>query len=173
MLAGMSTPGAGDPGEPFEPPGVTWTPVSRRLATLRRVLTAVPGLLLTLVAVVVPAIVGVPAASATALVPLAVTGWAWWLIGRQVRAVGYAERAEDLLFRRGVLMRRIVVVPYGRMQYVDVHAGPLDRAFGLARVQLHTASAATDASIPGLAPAEAARLRDRLSSLGQARLAGL
>lgn len=173
MLVGMPIPGSGDPGEPFEPPGVTWTPVSRRLATLRRVLSAVPGILLTLAALVIPLVVGASAVATVALVPLAVTGWDWWLIGRQVRATGYAERAEDLLVRRGVLMRRIVVVPYGRMQYVDVHAGPLDRAFGLARVQLHTASAATDASIPGLVPAEAARLRDRLSSRGQARLAGL
>lgn len=147
--------------------------MSWRLATLRRVLTAVPGILFTLAALVIPLAAGTSSAATAALVPLVVTGWVWWLIGRQVRATGYAERAEDLLVRRGVLMRRIVVVPYGRMQYVDVHAGPLDRAFGLARVQLHTASAATDASIPGLAPVEAARLRDRLSSRGQARLAGL
>jgi membrane protein YdbS with pleckstrin-like domain len=59
------------------------------------------------------------------------------------------------------------------MQFVDVKAGPLDRAFGVAQVQLHTASAATDARIPGLGAAEAARLRDRLASRGQARLAGL
>ena len=48
------------------------------------------------------------------------------------------------------------------MQFVDVSAGPLERAFGLATVQLHTAAAASDARIPGLPPAEAARLRDRL-----------
>jgi membrane protein YdbS with pleckstrin-like domain len=64
-------------------------------------------------------------------------------------------------------------VPYGRMQFVDVTAGPLDRRFGLASVQLHTASAATDARIPGLVPDEAARLRDRLASQGEARAAGL
>ncbi len=74
---------------------------------------------------------------------------------------------------RWTLRRRLVVVPYGRMQYVDVQAGPLDRAFGIAQVQLYTASAGTDASIPGLPPEEAARLRDRLTELGEAHASGL
>ncbi|MGH3420885.1 MAG: PH domain-containing protein, partial [Streptosporangiaceae bacterium] len=56
---------------------------------------------------------------------------------------------------------------------VDVTAGPLERAFGLATVRLHTAAAASDARIPGLAADDAARLRDRLASLGESRLAGL
>ena len=59
------------------------------------------------------------------------------------------------------------------MQFVDVKAGPLDRWCGVAEVQLHTASAQSDAKIEGLPPAEAARLRDRLTTRGEARLAGL
>jgi hypothetical protein len=102
-----------------------------------------------------------------------VAAWAWWLIGRQVPAIGYAEQEDDLLVRRGIMWREIVVVPYGRLQYVDVQAGPVDRFLGISRVQLHTASASTDAAIPGLPPEEAARLRDRLTARGQARLAGL
>jgi membrane protein YdbS with pleckstrin-like domain len=92
---------------------------------------------------------------------------------RGIRSWGYAERADDLLVRHGLLFRRLSVVPYGRMQFVDVTAGPLERLFGLATVQLHTAAAASDARIPGLAPEEAARLRDRLAALGEARAAGL
>ncbi len=49
---------------------------------------------------------------------------------------------------RAWCIRRTSVVPYGRMQYVDVTAGPLDRRLGLATVVLHTAAAATDASHP-------------------------
>jgi len=92
---------------------------------------------------------------------------------RSLRSWGYAERADDLLVTRGILNRQLVVVPYGRMQYVDVTAGPLDRKFGLSTVQLHTAAAATDARIPGLVPTEAARLRDRLAARGEASSAGL
>lgn len=99
-------------------------------------------------------------------------GRAVWL-PRTIRAWGYAERADDLLVRHGRLIRRLSIVPYGRMQFVDVTAGPLERAFGLATVQLHTAAAASDARVPGLTPQEAARLRDRLAALGEARAEGL
>jgi membrane protein YdbS with pleckstrin-like domain len=93
--------------------------------------------------------------------------------GRRVRAWGYAERADDLLVKRGVMFRRTSVIPYGRMQYIEVTAGPFERAFGLATVQMHTAAAASDARIPGLPAEEAARLRDQLTSLGEANAMGL
>jgi membrane protein YdbS with pleckstrin-like domain len=92
---------------------------------------------------------------------------------RRVGAWGYLEREDDLLVRRGLLVRRLSVVPYGRMQFIDVTAGPVERSFRVATVRLHTAAAATDARIPGLATEEAARLRDRLTELGEARAAGL
>lgn len=92
---------------------------------------------------------------------------------RAVRAWGYAEREDDLLVRHGLLVRRLSIVPYSRMQFVDVSAGPLERAFDLATVQLHTAAAASDARVPGLRPAEASRLRDRLTALGEDRAEGL
>jgi membrane protein YdbS with pleckstrin-like domain len=160
-------------GEPFDPDGVVWTRMPGRLAAVRRLLVCGPNVLLALGLLIGGLALGRGLLAAAAVVPLAVGGWSWWLIGRQVTAWGYAERADDLLVRHGIMWREIVVVPYGRMQYVDVHAGPVDRIFGIARVQLHTASAATDARIPGLVPDEAARLRDRLASRGQARLAGL
>jgi membrane protein YdbS with pleckstrin-like domain len=109
----------------------------------------------------------VAAVIAVAVAGLAVLEW------RRYRAWGYAEREDDLLVRRGVMIRRLTVVPYGRMQFVDVTAGPVDRLFGLATVQLHTAAAASDARIPGLERAEADRLRDQLASLGEAKAAGL
>ena len=90
-----------------------------------------------------------------------------------MRAIGYAERADDLLVVSGILFRRLVLVPYGRMQLVDVRRGPLERYLGLATVQLHTAAATTDATIPGLPPAVAAHLRDELAALGEQRSAGL
>ncbi len=94
-------------------------------------------------------------------------------IPRIVHSWGYAERERDLLVRHGRLIRRLSIVPYARMQFVDVTAGPVERAFRLATVQLHTAAAASDAVVPGLAPAEASRLRDRLTALGEDRAEGL
>lgn len=158
---------------PFDLPDVRWTPVSGRLVIARRVVGAVG--MLVLLAVVVAGAVLLPSAwwVAAALAWVALLAWEWWLAGRQVRAIGYAEREDDLLVRRGLLFRSLSVVPYGRMQYVDVSAGPLERWLGIATVQLHTASASSDATIPGLVPEEASRLRDRLSRRGEAGLAGL
>jgi uncharacterized protein len=159
--------------EPFDPPGEPWVRVSPRLATLRRLVGAATGLLVLAAAAVLLWLVAPWLAAVGVLVGLAALCWGWLVVGRSVRSWGYAERAEDLLVVRGVLRRQLVVVPYGRMQFVDVTAGPLDRRFGLATVQLHTAAAAADASIPGLVPAEAARLRDRLAARGEATAAGL
>jgi membrane protein YdbS with pleckstrin-like domain len=92
---------------------------------------------------------------------------------RRFRAWAYQERDEDLVVSRGVMFRRQSVVPYGRMQFVDVTAGPFERLFKLSTVKLHTAAAASDARIPGLEREEAARLRDRLAELGEAKAAGL
>jgi membrane protein YdbS with pleckstrin-like domain len=71
------------------------------------------------------------------------------------------------------MVRRLSVVPYGRMQFVDVVAGPFERMFGISTLHMHTAAAASDAVIPGLSREEAQRLRDALSRLGEARAAGL
>jgi membrane protein YdbS with pleckstrin-like domain len=98
---------------------------------------------------------------------------ALWFARNRFRSWVYQERDEDLIVERGVLIHRLSVVPYGRMQFVDVSAGPVDRVFRLATVKLHTAAAASDARIPGLERDEAARLRDRLAALGEAKAAGL
>lgn len=163
---------AAEPASPFDPPGITWDRVSSRLITARLVVVVitlgVPLVACAVVAALVTSWVWIPTG---VLVVLLV--WAVLLVPRQVRAMGYAERDDDLLIRKGILFRQLVVVPYGRMQFVDVEAGPLDRRLDIAKVQLHTAAATTDAVIPGLPPDEAGRLRDRLTARGEARLAGL
>ena len=159
--------------EPFDPPGEPWVRVSPKLATMRRLLNIGAGAVLLVGLTVLAAMASTWAAVLVAVLGVAALGWGWVVVGRSVRSWGYAERAEDLLVTRGVLNRQLVVVPYGRMQFVDVTAGPLDRRFGLATVQLHTAAAASDAQIPGLVPAEAARLRDRLAARGEAGAAGV
>ncbi len=158
----------------FRPEGDTWQSLSPKLITARRLILGmfVAGVL---VAAAVVAFAGAPVwvapAIAAAAVALLVIGWPW--IGRRVRSWGYAERTDDLVVASGIWFRRLVVVPYGRLQFVDVKAGPIDRAFGLVSVQLHTASATSDAAIPGLSPDVAAELRDRLAAKGEQRSAGL
>ena len=143
-----------------------WKPPARALLKLRWV--EVAGV--TVIAAVVVGVVWKPIAVPGVLVLGVVFTWIQW---RRFHAWGYAEREDDLLVRRGVMFSRLSVIPYGRMQYIEVTAGPLERTFGLATVKMHTAAAASDARIPGLDRAEAERLRDRLAELGESQAAGL
>jgi membrane protein YdbS with pleckstrin-like domain len=158
----------------FAPSDVSWTPVSPKLAAVRRVTAAIVLGLMTIVGLVS---FGLMTGWLYGVLWLALMvagfAWTWVLIGRNQRSWKYAEREDELLVSHGIMFRQLVVVPYGRMQFVDVAAGPLERAFGIATVELHTATPATDAKIPGLQPDEASRLRDRLSALGQAQAWGL
>ncbi|HNE89791.1 MAG: PH domain-containing protein [Candidatus Nanopelagicales bacterium] len=153
--------------------GDTWQSLSPKLIAARRLVLALFAVAF-LIGAVVAYLVG-PAwlAGVIAAVGLLilVIGWPW--IGRRVRSWGYSERDDDLVVGSGIWFRRLVVVPYGRLQLVDVKAGPIDRAFGLTSVQLHTAAATSDAAIPGLEPQVAADLRDRLAARGEQRSAGL
>lgn len=152
-----------------------WIAVSPRLITARRIALLLSYLVVAAVIVALFVVPGVPSWVAYSVLggALIVLVWLWWLIGRRVRSFGYAERGDDLLVTSGILFRRLVIVPYGRMQLVDVKAGPIDRWLGVTTVQLHTAAATTDASIPGLVPADAAALRDRLARRGEERSSGL
>lgn len=156
----------------FAPEAVAWTAASRRLIPARLISLGVLYVPLFAAAVVGAALLSPVwwwVAGGIAVVAL----WSAWITVRTVLAHGWAERDDDLLVKRGRMWRSVTVVPYGRMQYVEVTAGPLARAFGIATVQLHTASPGTDASLAGVPAADAARLRDRLTSRGEARLAGL
>ena len=95
------------------------------------------------------------------------------LTPRRVRAIGYQLRDDDLVFRKGLMFQRVVAVPYGRMQLVDINRGPLDRMVGLSELKFVTAAAATGVVIPGLPEAEAEELRDKLVALAESRRAGL
>lgn len=159
---------------PFAPPAEqAWTRVSPRLARMRRTLLVVVGI----PAVAALAFAGAAASSAPAVVAAAVgavlIALCWISIGRNLRSWGYAERADDLLVTHGALFKKLTVVPYGRMQLVDVEAGPIERSFGLVSVKLHTAAATTDAKVCGLTPDTASGLRDRLTQLGEAHASGL
>ena len=92
---------------------------------------------------------------------------------RRVRALGYRLRNDDLVFRKGIMFVRVVAVPYGRMQLVDINRGPIARAFGLSELKLVTAAASSHVTIPGLPEAYADVLRDRLVELAESRRAGL
>lgn len=160
---------------------VEWTPVSPKL---------IPAQLFALVigTVVITAVLCVPLVLMLTGVWPGYPAWLAWLVPavslvwgvvdmllvpRRVAAMGFAEREDDFLFKSGLWFRRVLAVPYGRLQYLDVKEGPVQRRFGIRSLELQTASASTNATIEGIPVEDSERLRDALMARGQARLAGL
>jgi membrane protein YdbS with pleckstrin-like domain len=92
---------------------------------------------------------------------LAVVGGlaAWWLPRVSYRHWRYQVATDALELRHGVVRRVHSAIPYFRVQHIDVAQGPVERTVGLARLVVHTASAGTDATIPGIAAGDAEGLR--------------
>ena len=159
----------------------TWTPVSSQLVTGRRWTAAIWFGVVFLATVAgsagtwffLPTFWAglVTVVSLSAVVGLWVWSWIW--AARNQASWGYVESDEELLVRGGLLFRRVIVVPYGRMQFVDVAAGPIASKLGYASVTLNTAATGTAATIPGVPTLEAHRLRDRLTELGASHDSGL
>lgn len=146
------------PGEP------EWQPMSPRLRTVWVLRSLLNVLILAVVAVVPLSIwLGWEGPLWALGGYVVVAGLRAWAVARQVATWGYAEREEDLLVRHGLLTRRLSIVPYGRIQLIDLSAGPFDRMFGLTTVQVRTAALGSTTEVPGLDPPEAAALRDRLA----------
>ena len=168
----------GMPDDPFRPADVEWRGVSPALATALRVWIGVPLVVVLVVVTTLAVLLPVPgwARLVLLLVALGLVGalaWSAWWPRRYQQSIGYAAQEDDLLVTRGIVFRRLVAIPYGRMQFVDVSADPVDRWLSIASVTLHTASTKTAATIPGLPADEARRLRNRLTELGETRGAGL
>lgn len=150
-----------------------WHQISTKYVTVQLIST---GAFLALV-VALGLVLWLALALTWALIPAGVvtiiTIWTLAILPRQARAYGYQLREDDLVFRRGILWQRMVAVPYGRMQLVDITHGPLDRGFGIAQLKLVTAAATTGVTIPGLSQQGAERLRDTLIAVAETRRTGL
>jgi uncharacterized protein len=158
----------------FDVDSAEWLPIAPQARLLWGVTASAVIVVIGVPLIVAGAIAaGIAGAAAGLALILALLALAWWLVDRRYRAWGYALREQDLLVRKGVLIRRLSIVPFGRMQFIDIAQGPLDRLWQLAGVQLHTAAAASDAKIPLLALDDARRLRDQLAALGEARASGI
>ena len=93
------------------------------------------------------------------VVAAAATAFGWWWPDVVYRHWSYRLGADAIELDHGVAFRTHSVVPYFRVQHVDTAQGPIDRRLGLTSLKIHTASAASDAVLPGLAEADATRVR--------------
>lgn len=80
---------------------------------------------------------------------------------RRYQARGYQLGGDRLRVVRGLLFRKDTVVPFGRVQHIDVDQGPIERGYGLATLVLHTAGTHNaSVALPGLAHADAVAMRE-------------
>ena len=82
---------------------------------------------------------------------------------RIYRRWGYDMGDEQLRVLRGFLWRTDTIVPFNRIQHIDVAQGPLQRSFGLSTLIVHTAGTHNSiVSLPGLATADAEDMRETI-----------
>ncbi|WP_265587808.1 PH domain-containing protein [Sphingomicrobium arenosum] len=87
------------------------------------------------------------------------------LIGPQRiwRRLGYGLGDKELRVVRGWLFHTDTIVPFVRVQHLDVARGPLDKIVGTASLIVHTAGTHNSiVTLPGLAPDRAIELRDTI-----------
>ncbi|WP_194397250.1 PH domain-containing protein [Microbacterium atlanticum] len=62
---------------------------------------------------------------------------AWWIRPLSYRRNGFRLTADVLLMRRGVVWRKLAILPLARLQSIGLYQGPLDRATRVAGVRAH------------------------------------
>ena len=147
-------------------------PVSDSLIKAR-LLARMPVYVVAFVAAVAAAVLHSPWWWIAAALAGVTVGWQLWLIPHQVRCIGWAEGEDDLFISRGKLWHTTTIVPYGRIQYIDIDSGPIDSRYGLVNVSLNTASTTSITKIPGLPAQEAEELRRRVSQKAKTRMSGM
>ncbi len=79
------------------------------------------------------------------------------------RRVSFRVGTLGFEIRRGVIWRRVQVVPRTRIQHTDVSQGPVQRRYGLATLTLHTAGTMNSSiELSGIARETALEIRDFL-----------
>ena len=82
---------------------------------------------------------------------------------RRYRYWGYDMGTDRLRIVRGYMYHRDVVVPFGRIQHIDVDQGPIQRRYDLATLTVHTAgNQNSTVSLPGLLHADALAMRETI-----------
>ena len=82
---------------------------------------------------------------------------------RRHLARGYTMGDDRLRVVRGILFHHDTVVPFGRVQHIDVNQGPLERMFNIATLTLHTAGTHNaSVHLPGLEEGLAREMREEI-----------
>ena len=158
--------GYGAPGATIDDDGAL-TPLHPNYKTVLRL-----GTTLTMVPVMIGAIVAEsvlaevewwPTGLIAAVVLLVAFALIWRVPSRRYGARGYHMGVDRLRVVRGIWWHSDTIVPFGRVQHIDVDQGPIERAFGIATMTLHTAgSHNASVHLPGLEQELAKELREEI-----------
>ncbi|MEL7446437.1 MAG: PH domain-containing protein, partial [Pseudomonadota bacterium] len=78
-------------------------------------------------------------------------------------ARGYAMSDDRLRVVRGIFWRSDAVVPFGRVQHIDVNQGPIERFLNIATLTVHTAGTHNSSvHLPGLEHGLASEMREEI-----------
>ena len=143
------------------------TPLHPPHKSLIRLTTGIIAIALVVTAIVVEFFVRgeLPLAAGTIIGPVAAIAIFLFAVlpGRIYRRWGYDIGDEQLRILRGYLWRMDTIVPFNRIQHIDVVQGPLQRMFGLSTLIVHTAGTHNSiVTLPGLTPPDAETMRDTI-----------
>ncbi len=141
------------------------TPLHPPQKSLIRLNVGIVAAILTIVAIIVEFAIRneLPLAGGTIIGPVA--AFALFLFamlpGRIYRRWGYDMGDEQLRVLRGFMWRTDTIVPFNRIQHIDVAQGPFQRMFGLSTLIVHTAGTHNSiVTLPGLSTPDAETMRD-------------
>jgi len=88
--------------------------------------------------------------------------FAFYLISTKKAFVrkSYSIRQNDIIFRTGLLFSRVTIIPYNRIQHVELMIGPTEKLFKLCSLKVFTAGGSqSDIILPGLNPEKANKIK--------------
>ncbi|MGB3735186.1 MAG: PH domain-containing protein [Ilumatobacter sp.] len=138
-----------------------FVPVDRRHLRVRLVAIGLTAVIVSAACAVASAWAEVWQVGTAAAVLLVALALAAALAVAEMRRLAYQLREHDVSLRSGVVIHRTETIPFSRVQHVNLTRGPIERAIGLA--SLEVTSAGPNIVIPGLAIAEAERVKQLVS----------
>lgn len=97
---------------------------------------------------------------------------AWFLFGfmtlwyaiRSYIHEGFAIREHDIMYKNGIFFKSLIIIPFNRIQHLEIGHGPIDRYFGLANLSIYTAGgSSSDLIIDGLESNTAQTIKNYIS----------
>ena len=102
---------------------------------------------------------------------LFVGGVSWVAANLQYNAFSFTIEQERLVIKKGVLFKKVIAIPFSRVQNVDITRNPLCQLLGLSEVVVQTAGISgvwkAEGRLPGVTTEKAEGLRDQIMAGAQ------